>query len=362
MERLRLALDTGPLHGPRTGVGAATAALRTALAERVDVALAEYIISTRARPRPGEIRLPLPAAAAHRCWAHVDHPRVDRWLGDVDVVIGTNYVVPPSRHPRVVMAYDVWFLRHPDAVSRTVRRAGRILDRSAQSGAVIVTSSRATAVAARELLPGADVRTIHLGAPHIPEPSERPPIAELAERPFVLVLGTIERRKNVTALVRAFGAIAAESPDLLLVIAGSPGDDAQAVDDEIDALGPTHAPRVLRTGHVDDATRGWLLHHAHALAYPSLDEGFGFPLLEAMQVGLPIVASSSGSIPEVAGDAARYCDPLDTDSIAEALTDVVADDDLRARLIASGAARWPAFTWERCADELIALCREVSSR
>ena len=76
------------------------------------------------------------------------------------------------------------------------------------------------------------------------------------------------------------------------------------------ALGPDLAPRVLRTGRIDDTSRAWLLRHATVVAYPSLDEGFGFPLLDAMQVGVPLVASSAGSIPEIAGDAAHYCDAL----------------------------------------------------
>ena len=107
--------------------------------------------------------------------------------------------------------------------------------------------------------------------------------------------------------------------------------------------------------------RGWLLRHATTLAYPSLDEGFGFPLLDAMQVGLPIVATSVGSIPEVAGDAALLVPLHDHTALVTALDTVVADDTVRHRLIAAGELQHRRFTWQRCADELIDLYHHTIS-
>src|SRR6476659_3216024 len=94
---VRIALDVGPLHGHRTGVGVAVAELAAALAVHDGVAVRPYVLSFRSRPAPPTRRLPLPAALAHRLWSRTDGPRVDRWLGDVQVVHGTNYVVPPTR-------------------------------------------------------------------------------------------------------------------------------------------------------------------------------------------------------------------------------------------------------------------------
>src|SRR6185312_5510739 len=116
----------------------------------------------RARPTAGERRLPLPAALAHELWRRSDHPRVDRWVPEVDVVHGTNYVVPPSRRARLVSVYDCWFLRHPESAHRDVRRAGDVLRRAIGTGAAVHTSSQATADALGELLPGADVTVIPL--------------------------------------------------------------------------------------------------------------------------------------------------------------------------------------------------------
>jgi glycosyltransferase involved in cell wall biosynthesis len=359
MTGLRIAFDTGPLHGPRTGIGSAVAALHDALAARDDVSLSDYVLSLRAPLGAGTTRLPLPAAMAHRVWGRAALPRVDRWLGDVDLVHGTNYVVPPSRLPSVVSVYDLWFLRNPTLAAPAVRRAADVLRAAVDRGAVVHTSSGATEAAVRDLLPRAPVRTVHLGALAVPASDGDAPIADLAGRPFVVAIGTVERRKNLPRLVSAFGRVATVHRDLVLVLAGAPGDDAAATEAAIDALGPDLAPRVLRTGRIDDTSRAWLLRHATVVAYPSLDEGFGFPLLDAMQVGVPLVASTAGSIPEVAGDAALYCDALDIDSIAAALSRVIDDDAERRRLVEAGASRWVTFTWQRCADGIVDLYRSV---
>ena len=360
MSAVRVAVDVGPLAGRRTGVGVAVAELTSHLGRRDDVDLRPYLVSFRARRDAGIVRLPLPAAAAHRCWAASDHPRADRWLGDVHVVHGTNYVVPPSHLPRLVSVYDCWFLRHTDDAAPAVRRAGRILRRAVDNGAVVHTSSHATATAVRELLPRAAVHTVHLAALPLSAPPEVSPIPPLTGRPFIVAIGTLERRKNLPRLVAAFGLLAAQEPELQLVIAGSDGDDRDAINAAVDALGP-HAHRVMFTGRIDESIRSWLLHHASALAYPSLDVGFGFPLLDAMQAGVPIVASNAGSIPEVAGDAALLCPASDTTALASNLHIALASPSVRGDLIAAGHHQLGQFSWDRCAAEMAQLYRHVAA-
>jgi glycosyltransferase involved in cell wall biosynthesis len=359
MTALRVAFDTGPLHGPRTGIGFAVAALQAALIGRDDVELQPYLVSARARPAAGTRRLPIPAAVAQRCWAVTGHPRADRWLGDAQLVHGTNYVVPPARLPRLVSVYDCWFLRNPREANPAVQRAGRVLRRAIDSGAVVHTSSHATAAVVQELFPAAQVAAVHLGPLPLPPAPTTPPIAELAGRPYVLAIGTIERRKNLPRLVQAFAAVAAAHADVQLVLAGNDGDDRVAVHEAVDALGPGVSKRVLFAGRVDDSVRSWLLRHAAVLAYPSLDEGFGFPLLDAMQAGVPVVASSAGSIPEVAGDAALLSAPADVQALAANLLLALESQSVRTDLITRGTARWQQFSWERCASELAGLYRRV---
>lgn len=353
-----VAFDVGPLVGPRTGIGAAVAALQTALADRDDLDLVPYLTSFRAPARPGVQRLPLPAALAHRAWGRLDHPRVDRWL-PADVVHGTNYVVPPSRKPRIVSVYDCWFLRHPQHAHPDVVRAGAVLRRALGRGAVAHASSHATAEALRELVPDVDVRTVHLAPIELPPPPAASPIAELDGCEFVVAVATLERRKNLPRLVDAWALLADRHPQLRLVIAGGNGDDRGEVDAAIDRLPPAAGARVMLTGYVADDVRSWLLHHAQVLAYPSLDEGFGFPLLDAMQAGTPIVASAVGSIPEVAGGAAVLVAPDDVGELADALDRVLTDTALRQQLLAAAAQQLTTFSWASTAQALVQLYAEL---
>ena len=152
----------------------------------------------------------------------------------------------------------------------------------------------------------------------------------------MLAIGTLEPRKNLPHLVAAFGTIAAAHPDLRLVIAGQDGPARPDVDAAIGRLAPDAASRVLLPGPVSDAGRRALLDGAALLAYPSIYEGFGFPVLEAMTVGLPVVAARAGSIPEVAGDAALLVEPTDEAQLADAITRLLTDDATRRELIARG--------------------------
>jgi glycosyltransferase involved in cell wall biosynthesis len=353
-----VAVDAGPLHGPLSGVGMATRGLLGALRTQPSVEVVRYVLSARAELQPGVRRLPLPAGLAHRVWSAASVPRVDRWLRPAQVVHGTNYVVPPSRLPRLVSVYDCWFLRHPDSVDRVVRRAGEVLRRAVGEGAAVHASSEATAAEVRALLGTTRVHVVRLGAPDATSSSQPRPVAAVAGRRFVLALGTTERRKNLPALVRAFGRLPAElSTDL--VIAGGDGDDLPAIADAVRDL--PHPEGVHLLGRVDDATKAWLLANAAVLAYPSLDEGFGFPLLEAMAAGAPIVASRAGSIPEVAGDAGLLVDPADIEGLSAALARVLTDDADRDRLIARGREQVAQFRWEETAKAMAALYHALAA-
>ncbi|MEY2580464.1 MAG: hypothetical protein QOE09_313 [Ilumatobacteraceae bacterium] len=360
MDPLRIAFDVGPLAGARTGVGQAVAGMRAALGYVDDLELVDYITSFRSRPPTGARRLPIPAMVAHRLWAVTDRPRADRFLGAPDVVHGTNYVVPPSRAQRVVSVYDCWFLRHPALASRDVHQSGRVLRRAIERGATVHASSEATAGEITDLFPGARVAAIRLAAVPIPEPSVAAPVPVLVDRPFIAAIGTLERRKNLPVLVEAFGLLASERDEILLVLAGADGDDRPAINAAIDRLDPGTARRVVMTGRIDEPARSWLLHNAAVLAYPSLDEGFGFPLLDAMQVGLPIVASNRGSIPEVCGDAGVLCDADDVIALATNLDKAAFDGSTSARLVGAGATQLATFSWARCAADLAALYRRLA--
>ena len=358
---LDVAIDVGPLHGHRTGVGQAVAGTVDALSDRRDISVHRYLTSLRARPRRGERRIPLPAAVALRLWAHTSRGRMDRWLGNPDLVHGTNYVVPPTRCPAVVSVYDCWFLEHPTQAGPDVHRAGKALRRAVHGGAHVVTSSDATSTRVGDLLDTTSVTTVHLGLPTLlAGPTEQPPRLRGVRTPFILALGTMERRKNISTLIDAFSRVANEHETVQVVLAGADGDDAAAVETAVERLPSKSRRRVVPVGIVDADERSWLLHHASVLAYPSLDEGFGFPILEAQAAGTPVAGSTAGSIPEIGGSAVLLAPALDSEALAANLYWMISDSAARSRIVDRGHRNIERFSWASTADALVNLYSDLT--
>jgi glycosyltransferase involved in cell wall biosynthesis len=166
-------------------------------------------------------------------------------------------------------------------------------------------------------------------------------------KPYILTVGTLEPRKNLPMLVRAFAALHEQFPHDL-VLAGPEGWLMDEIERTIFESGI--GDRVRRIGFVDDNALVGLYNGADVVAIPSLYEGFGLPVLEAMASGAPVVTSRVSSLPEVAGNAAMLVDPTNLDSVIDGLRQVLASDELRARLRAAGLARAAPFTWERTAS------------
>jgi glycosyltransferase involved in cell wall biosynthesis len=255
--------------------------------------------------------------------------------------------------------YDCWFLRPELAgadVDPAVRRAGAVLRRAVGDGAQVVTSSAASARAVVALL-DADpqhVHAIHLGPPALGSAVPVGPLAVPTGR-YVLALGTVERRKNVPTLVDAFGRLGRAVPDVDLVLAGRDGDDADVTARHVERLPRDLQERIHRRAAVDDAEKEHLLRGASVLAYPSLDEGFGFPVLEAQLAGVPVVASTAGSIPEIAGDGALLAPADDAERLASQLVIALDDEARRAALVAAGRHNLCRFSWDKTAAQLVAL-------
>jgi alpha-1,3-rhamnosyl/mannosyltransferase len=185
---------------------------------------------------------------------------------------------------------------------------------------------------------------------------ERPALAAWVTS-YVLAIGTVEPRKDLPTLVRAFGQVAGGRPGLALVIAGSEGWGGTELDEAVAAC-PAR-DRVLRLGWVDDESRDALTKGATVFAYPSRYEGFGLPPLHAMAAGTPVVAGDCGALREVLGDAARLVPPGDADALADALSGLLDDPDQRLDLSRRGRQRAALYSWEACADGIVSLYREA---
>jgi glycosyltransferase involved in cell wall biosynthesis len=165
--------------------------------------------------------------------------------------------------------------------------------------------------------------------------------------PYLLGLGTVEPRKDLPTLVRAFAALAADLPHRL-VLAGLAGWGAGELAAAVAASGV--ADRILVPGYVPEADKAALLTGADVFAYPSRYEGFGLPVLEALACGTPVVTTTGGSLPEIAGDAATLIEPGDDTALAAAIAKLATDPAARADAAARGLARAATYTWERCAE------------
>lgn len=183
---------------------------------------------------------------------------------------------------------------------------------------------------------------------------ERADPRPLRDRPFVLYLGNVEPRKNLRRLLQAWaGSDARSTHDL--VLAGTALAHAADLQAELAAAGSSVVP----LGFVDAATKHELLRRCTAFVYPSLYEGFGIPVLEAMSAGAPVVTSTAGALAELAGGAAVGVDPLRVDALRDAIDGLVADEPLRARLGEQGLARAAGFSWERTAAQTAEVYRQV---
>ncbi|HEY6425691.1 MAG TPA: glycosyltransferase family 1 protein [Acidimicrobiales bacterium] len=373
--RLRVAVDATPLLGYPTGIAAFCRGALGALAVRPGLSVSAYAVSWRrrrgidARLPPGVAahQRPMPARPLHALWARADVPPLEWFVGRADVVHGTNFVVPPTGHAgAVVSVHDLTPLHHPELCNEATLAYPALIRRALARGAWVHTDSAFVAGEVVEAF-GADpdrVRVVNPGVPPLPSVTHTEVSRVLGRllppgtARYCLAVGTAEPRKDLPGLVRAFTDVAARRDDLALVLAGPRGWGEQALTEAV-LKSPARA-RIVRTGWLEDEALGALIGRADLLAYPSLYEGFGFPPLQAMQAGVPVVATGAGSQREVLGDAALMVEPGDHDGLVVALQRVLDDESQRQSLRAAGTARVATFSWERCAEGLEALYRDVA--
>jgi alpha-1,3-rhamnosyl/mannosyltransferase len=363
MSRMRIAVDARSLCGERTGVGrtleglygaftrlfpgdsvvllsSCPIALPTALEGRVEV-------RPPGRPRlPGTIWLQTIAA-------------VEAVRAGADLFHGPLGILPlASPLPGVATIHDLTPVLFPEWHEwKNVAGFAPLLPATVRSAARLVCVSRATLSDLLLACPEADGKAFVIPNGLVPAP-----VADVAappSRPYVLSIGTLEPRKNHERLVAAMESIWDRRPGFPdLVIVGGTGWGMPGFDERLSRS--RHAARIARLGWVPSERASALLRGARLLAYPSLYEGFGLPALEAMAEGIPVVASSSASLPEVVGDAGLLPDPLDPGAIARAIERANDDETFREMAGRRGPERARLFTWEAAARSTRALFAEAA--
>ncbi len=352
-----------PLVGPLTGVGVFTRRLVDGLVDVDGVELAGLAFTARGRGQLGQL-LPsgmplgriLPARLARAAWLRANVPTAAHLAGPLDVVHGTNFVVPPGGGAvEVVTIHDFGPWTTPELVSADALDFPLLVARAIGRGAhVHVVSDYVAGVAATELGLAPDrIHTVGLGV-DVPDSSAQlsaPLAKQIGGRPFVLAVGSIVPRKNFGDLVRALAELASDHRDLVLVIAGGDDIGSPALTELVTTVGLDD--RVIRTGFVSDADKAALLRSAEVVASSALHEGFGMVPLEAMSVGTPVVAAAGGSIPEVCGDAALLVDPGDPAELAAGIDRALTDNAFAQRLVASGRERASEYSWSTTVHEMV---------
>jgi glycosyltransferase involved in cell wall biosynthesis len=295
----------------------------------------------------------VPVRALNFAWHRLEWPAAERLAGAAfDVTHSLHPLLMPSRTAaQVVTIHDLDFLLHPERTHGEIRRDYPALARRhAHRADRIVVVSQFTAREVERLLevPPDRISVCSPGAP-----AWTPRRAEPGAAGYVLFFGTLEPRKNVGTLLDAYARLAARRHDLPpLVLAGRATAAARAWLEQIDRTPLKGLARHI--GYVDPANRQALYEGARFLVQPSYEEGFGLPVLEAMTLGVPVVAANRGALPEVLGDAGLLFDPLDPEHLAAAVERAIDDPSFAVRARSAGLARARHFTWERTAQSVFA--------
>jgi len=306
-------------------------------------------------------------------WEQLLLPRVLR-ARRIDLLHGLAYATPlASPCPTVVTVHDLTFFRFPETLKPLKRLYLRAATRSATRRAVrVIAVSRQTRDDLIQLLhvPAEKVDVVYNGVSEAFRPAAPEEVAAFRQRRglparFILFLGTLEPRKNVVRLLEAFAQwrkdAGREMGDerVKLVVAGAKGWYFERIFARAEELGMEN--EVLFPGFLPTEELPWWYRAAECFVYPSLYEGFGLPVLEAMACGTPVITSSVSSLPEVAGDAAITVDPRNVAALAEAIGRVMSDAALRAKMRQAGLRQAARFPWSKAATETVAVYRRALS-
>lgn len=313
----------------------------------------------------------MPSRLKQFCWTKLEWPPLEWLTGSVDIVHGGFHLLPPSRSaPRMITLFDLTNLRQRATHSNdSVRVHETALCHAAARADRLIAISESTRQDAIELL-GADPEKVKVVYGGVKLEEFDQPFDEAAHRdvcrqykidgPYWIHLGTLEPRKNLVRLIEAYGVLKARKAELpKLVLAGGKGWFFEAIFARIAELGL--AEDVLHTGYLSREDAVLLLRGATACVYPSLYEGFGLPVLEAMAARVPVLTSNVSSLPEVIGDTGIMVEPESVDSIAAGLAQLCDDYGAARARIPAARERAETFTWDASAQALHGIYQELAS-
>ncbi len=371
---MRIGIDVTAAVAQGAGIGRYTRELVRALVHEAQPY--QYVLFSAKPPTALPVANPLPAGAhiryrpaplserwLYRLWYRLRLPLPVQWVtGELNLFHSPDFVLPPVRGnvPTLLTVHDLSFVHYPHVFTPAlINYLNTVVPRSVARATHILADSEATR---RDLttiwnVPEAKITVLYSGVDGRFRPVQSADEItavrakyDLGEQPYVVSVGTIQPRKNYQMLIRAFAPLAAELPHNLF-IAGGTGWLYEEMMMEIERQGLNGRVRFI--GFVDDDDLPALYSGASLFAFPSLYEGFGLPLLEAMGCGVPVLTSNASSLPEVAGEAAVQLAPDDETGWTAAMRDLLQDPAQRARLVTAGFRQARQFTWQKSAQKLL---------
>ncbi|MDP3970265.1 MAG: glycosyltransferase family 1 protein [bacterium] len=302
--------------------------------------------------------LPLPNKIFHGLSLLNLSVKIDRYLGGVDVMFAPNiHLMPLSRDvPLVLTVHDLGFIYYRHFLSRRRKlwhqlvRPQKLINRA--TSIVAVSEQTRTDLIKSCCVEPEKISTVYSG---IPDAEEESKLADIPER-YVLALSTVEPRKNITALMVAYDSYLARYPEsnLKLVIAGSGGWNSKKLIADI-----KQHPSMHYLGYVTEQEKTYLLNNASIFFYGSIYEGFGFPPLEALRAGVPVIAGLSGSLPEILKTSAYFIDPYSVEELSQAIYNLDTDISLREGFKKEGIEVIEQLSWKTAATETMKVLREA---
>jgi len=358
---MRILVDYRPALVQRTGVGEYMHNLVRAFTRQPEASGDEVMVFTSSwKDRPGAglsgelgasvIDRRVPVRILNWLWHRCEWPPVETLGARADIVHAAHPLLIPSRTAaRVVTVHDLFFLTHREFTRAEIRRDyAALAPLHARRAHAVVVNSKYTKSLVHATF-GVDEQRIHVCSPGRPEWAELGHAPNVPAGGYILFIGTLEPRKNVGALLDAYSRLLDRRRDVpALVLAGRATPDARAWLERLST--PPLAGRARHVGYVSDKEA--IYRGARLVIVPSLDEGFGMPVLEAMAAGVPVIAADRGALPEVLGDAGILVNPGNADEFAAAVERMITDDAFARRCAESGLERARLFSWSCAAASL----------
>lgn len=296
----------------------------------------------------------------------LNYPKIDKWLGEVDLFFmpNINFVSLSNKCRNIITFHDLSFVKYPQFYSTKRRLWHKLINakKLARKADKIIAVSQSTKDDLVSLF-NIDEKKIKIvysgiGEEFRPINKENNKLEEIRKKyklpdKFILYLGTLEPRKNIVGLLQAFDLFKQKSKDTetKLVIAGRPGWLYKEIFKKQQEL--MQGKEVIFTGFIEVADKPYLYNLAELFVFPSFYEGFGFPPLEAIACGVPVIVSNYSSLPEVVADGAIMVDPYNVDELSWAMGQILCDKNLRKKLISAGISQAKKFSWQNCAEKMI---------